>query len=119
MAMLDQHPLVQIATVVTLVVTIAGGTWFIIDERDRSIDVSKRAENIRLEQEKIHKQLSGLTLMLNRIEDNQKDLMTSSNNRFEVRAGEHRWLASEINRVTGSVAIELGKLQQMHSGEGH
>lgn len=141
--MLDQHPVVQIATVVTLVVTVAAGTWFIIDERERSIavgdsvdDVSKRQEEIikelakqtlllgrvseiRLEQEAIRKELATQTLILHRIEDNQTDSMESSDNRFEMRADEHQWLATEINRVIGAMSMEIGRLKHMHEGEGH
>lgn len=117
--MLDNHPIARWAAVATLVASFAAGTYFIMDERERSIEQSDRLAEIRHEQEEIRRELSAQTLILNRIEDNQSDTMRSSDQRFSTRANEHRWLSSEINRVIGGVTIELGKLQQLHKGDPH
>ena len=117
--MLDEHPIVRWISVASLITGVAMGAWFIIDERERSIEHGEKLAEVRHEQESIRKELAGLTLRLDRIEDNQTDRMAASDRRFEMRADEHRWLAGEINRVTGAMSTEIGRLKALTKGNTH
>lgn len=117
--MLDQHPVARWATVGTLVGSFAAAVFFIIDERERSLGQSDLLSEIRREQEEIRRELNSHTIKLNSVEDDLKDYIAASDRRFTMRADEHRWLASEINRVTGGMSFELGRLDQLHDMGDH
>ena len=81
---MKDHPIIAWAGVLTLVVALASGAWTVLDMRSQ----------------------------LDRIEDHLADADEQSDQRFSVRADEHRWLGTEINRVLGTVATELGAIRQ-------
>ena len=81
---MKDHPVIAWAGVLTLVAGIAAGAWTVLDMRSQ----------------------------LDRIEDHLADADEQSDQRFSVRADEHRWLGTEINRVLGTVATELGAIRQ-------
>ena len=110
--MLDRHPIARWAVVTTLVASFAGGTYFVVDARDRSLDLIRKLGDVRKEQEAIRLELAAQTILLTSLESHQVNTAQASSQSFQVRSGEHRWLASEINRVIGSMAMEIGRLQQ-------
>ena len=78
-----QHPIIAWASILSLVAGFAAGGWMVLDMRSQ----------------------------LDRIEDHLTDADAQSDQRFSVRADEHRWLGTEINRVLGTVATELGAIR--------
>ena len=101
--MLDRHPVAVlisvILTLVTMATGIASGWYFIKDERERSIKQSMQLDGIRSTQEAIRIELATQTLALTAIRNEQNEI-----------AGRQRWLASEVNRSVGVMAIDVGRL---------
>ena len=112
--MIEKHPIFArisvVITIITLATGVAGGYYFLSDEHERSIQQSTKLDEIRHEQEFIRKELATQSVLLTEIKSTQSDIINSSNQRFTMRADEHRWLASEINKVLGSMAINIGEL---------
>lgn len=103
--MLDRHPVAVwtsiLVTLVTLAAGVGGGWYFILDERERSIEQSDRLAEIRREQEGIRKELATQTLLLREVRSEQDQI--------EAR---QRWLASEVNRAVGDMAVDVGRLME-------
>ncbi len=99
--MLDDHPIARWVSVASLVAGVGGGAWFIMDERERSIEQTERLAEIRREQEVIRRELATQTISLEEIRDEQDQI-----------AARQRWLASEVNREVGSLAIDVGRLME-------
>ena len=55
---LDDHPIIRWISVASLVAGIGGGAWFIMDERERSIEQTERLSEIRREQEDIRRRFN-------------------------------------------------------------
>ena len=98
---LDDHPIIRWISVASLVAGIGGGAWFIMDERERSIEQTERLSEIRREQEDIRRELAIQTVSLDEIRDEQ-----------DQTAARQRWLSSEVNRVVGVMATDVGRLME-------
>ena len=92
--MIDKHPSMiwtgVIVTLITLATGVAGGWYYLTDERARSVDQSERLADIRLEQEAIRKELATIAVTLATVEQRQAD--------FDNLREEHLWLASRMDR---------------------
>ena len=104
--MLDEHPIVRWVSVVSLVVGVAGGAWFVMDTRERAIKQSERLAEIRGEQEGIRRELATQTVSLDEIRDEQDQI-----------AARQRWLSSEVNRSVATMATDLGRLMERTDGK--
>ena len=79
---LDDHPVAQIATVVTLIVALVGGAWTVLE---------------------LHRDLEAVATMLREIKDDQGEAITTSEVRHGTRGAEHREMSAIINRLDGLV----------------
>ena len=93
----------KFATLASLIVGAVGIWWYIQDERNRSIEQVEKLNEIRTEQESIRRELALQTADLEAIRSTQTEIV-----------GGQRWLSSEVNRVVGDMAYNLGRHSQQH-----
>lgn len=101
--MLDQHPIARWVTVGTLISAVAVGTWFIMDERERSIDQSDRLADIRKEQVNIRKELALQTADLEEVRGTQTTIVHA------IERGNDR-IVDAVSRGSLALAVELGRV---------
>ena len=81
-----QHPIIQAVAIGTMVAAVAGGAWFIRDERDRSIEQTRLLLQVRADQVEIRKELalqtgghSSIERSLDKLEDGQDRIVREIN----------------------------------------
>lgn len=109
----DRHPLAArlttIATLITLAGGIAGGWWYILDERERSLAQSDTLRSVRAEQELIRRELQAQTQTLATIREVQREILDTLERRFDKVEDGHDRLAREITDGIRAIALELGR----------
>ena len=120
--MFDKHPIAIwssiIITLVTMAAGVAGSWYYITDERERSIEQSKRLADIRREQENIRKELALQTADLEEIRQVQRTIISTVERRFDKIEDGHDRIVSEISHTSTAIALELGRIAGQHEG-GH
>ena len=71
----------------------------------RLVEIQKKQEVIRSDQGNIRKEQATQTGQLREIRDEQGEIESRQ-----------RWLASEVNRATGNLAINIGRLMERTAG---
>ena len=100
--MFDRHPIAVWSSIVLTVMLMAVGlVWTQLEE------ISERQAEI-LRSQAVHGQ------RLLTIEDDLQDSIQAADVRFSMRADEHRWLGSEIGRVS----TEVGRIVRLHAPAG-
>ena len=90
--MLERHPAIVwagiLVTVVSLGAGIGAGWYYILDERERSIQQSATLADVRSEQEQIRRELG--------LQTSDLDSIRVTQGSFNELRTEHRWLATQI-----------------------
>ena len=121
MSMLDDHPLAVwssvVITLVTMAVGVAGAWYFIMDERERSIEQNERLSAIQQEQVYIRKELALQTADLEEIRKMQGTIVGTVDRRFDKIEDGHDRIVSEVSRNGIVLAVELGRVSERHKEE--
>ena len=116
--MMERHPTAVWVTILTTIVTIAGavagGWWFILDERERSINQSQTQGEIRAEQVLIRRELQSLPA----IREVQKQILELLDRRFDNIEAGHDRIVREVTDGFRAIALELGRASACRDGEG-
>ena len=98
-----------LGTLITTAAAVAGGWYFILDERERSIEQNDGIHKVQDEQVLIRRELSAQTLSLAEIREMQREIMAVLERRFDKIEGGHDRIVGEITDGIRTLAIELGK----------
>lgn len=114
--MLDRHPVVRLVAFVfglaVGAVTIAGGAWYVVDERERSIEQTAALAAIRGEQEAIRRELALQTADLEEIRQRQGEIM----HRFDKIEDGHDRIVNAVHDGDLAVAVALGRVLERTEG---
>ena len=115
----DNHPVAVWASIIfglfSVATGVAGGWYFIMDERERSLEQNERLMEIRREQEKIRTELATQTTTLQSINTGQEVMRLSSDVRFDKIEEGHDRIVQSGSDSSLAMAIELGKVSVLCS----
>ena len=91
---------------------VAGGWYFIMDERERSLEQSGALAAIRAEQVAIRKELALQTADLEEIRHVQGTIIGTMERRFDLIENGHDRIVGEVSRNGMALAVELGRVSE-------
>lgn len=109
----NNHPtatwITIIGTIVTIAGAVAGGWYFILDERERSIAQNDGIAKVQDEQVLIRRDMASQTRSIEEIREVQKQILAKIDRRFDKIEGGHDRIVGEVTDGIRTLAIEIGK----------